>query len=155
MSGGSTPTAYQTHDIRGLTEFRPGTYVYQDRSSVSLGACERDDCAFTVLATVVSTAVPGQAVVDAGSKALGREPRDLHTDGGYGELIDRPEVTVKGMSEEHGILDLSRSSWKPVVGEQVRIIPNHVCIVTHLNDTIVGIRGDRVVERYAVDARGR
>jgi D-serine deaminase-like pyridoxal phosphate-dependent protein len=155
VSGGSTPTAYRTHDIRSLTEFRPGTYVYQDRSSVSLGACERGDCAFTVLATVVSNAVPGQAVVDAGTKALGREPRDLDANGGYGELLDRAEVIVKGMSEEHGILDLSRTSWKPEVGEQVRIIPNHVCIVTHLNDTIVGIRADRVVERYAGDARGR
>ena len=155
VSGGSTPTAFRTHDLQGLTEFRPGTYVYQDRSSVSLGTCDRDDCAFTVLATVVSNAVPGQAVVDAGSKALGREPRDLDPDGGYGELLDRPEVTVKSMSEEHGILDLSRTSWKPSVGEQVRIIPNHVCIVTHLNDTIVGIRNGVVVERYSVDARGR
>jgi len=155
VSGGSTPTAFRTHDLQGLTEFRPGTYVYQDRSSVSLGTCEHADCAFTVLATVVSTAVPGQAVVDSGSKALGREPRDLDASGGYGELLDRPEVIVKGMSEEHGILDLSRTSWKPVVGDQVRIIPNHVCIVTHLNDTIVGIRGGQVVERYSVEARGR
>jgi D-serine deaminase-like pyridoxal phosphate-dependent protein len=121
VSGGSTPTAFQTHEIRGLTEFRPGTYVYQDRSSVSLGTCDRDDCAFTVLATVVSTAVPGQAVVDSGSKALGREPRDLDPEGGYGELLDHPEVTVKSMSEEHGILDLSRTAWRPVVGEQVII----------------------------------
>jgi D-serine deaminase-like pyridoxal phosphate-dependent protein len=155
VSGGSSPTAFRTHDLQGLTEFRPGTYVYQDRSAVSLGTCDRDDCAFTVLATVVSNAVPGQAVVDAGSKALGREPRDLDPEGGFGELLDRPEVTVKGMSEEHGILDLSRTSWKPAVGEQVRIIPNHVCIVTHLNDTIVGIRNGAVVERYSVDARGR
>jgi D-serine deaminase-like pyridoxal phosphate-dependent protein len=59
------------------------------------------------------------------------------------------------MSEEHGILDLSRTNWRPSVGDQVRIIPNHVCIVTHLNDTIVGIRQDQVVERYSVDARGR
>ena len=155
VSGGSTPTAWHTHRIRGLTEFRPGTYVYQDRSQVALGVCNRDDCAFTVLATVVSTAVPGQAVIDAGSKALGREPRDLAGDAGYGELLDRPEVSVKGMSEEHGILDLSQSSWAPKVGDQVRVIPNHVCVVTHLNDFIVGIRGGAVVERYAVEARGR
>ncbi|HEX9895244.1 MAG TPA: alanine racemase [Gemmatimonadales bacterium] len=155
VSGGSTPTAWHTHRIRGLTEFRPGTYVYQDRSQVAMGVCDRDDCAFTVLATVVSTAVPGQAVVDAGSKALGREPRDLSSDAGYGELLDQPEVTVKGMSEEHGILDLSRSDWRPRVGDQVRVIPNHVCVVTHMNDVIVGIRGGEVVERYPVEARGR
>lgn len=74
---------------------------------------------------------------------------------GYGELLDRPEVMVRGMSEEHGILDLSRTDWQPRVGDQVRIIPNHVCIVTHLNDCIVGIRNGAVVERYEVAARGR
>lgn len=155
VSGGSTPTAWHTHRIRGLTEFRPGTYVYQDRSQVALGVCGRDDCAFTVLATVVSTAVPGQAVIDAGSKALGREPRDLGIDAGYGELLHHPEVTIKGMSEEHGLLDLGRSDWQPRVGDQVRVIPNHVCVVTHLNDFIVAVRGAEVVERYPVDARGR
>ncbi|HSR14779.1 MAG TPA: alanine racemase [Gemmatimonadales bacterium] len=154
VSGGSTPTAWQTHRVRGLTEFRPGTYVYQDRSQVAIGVCGRDDCALTVLATVVSTAVPNQAVIDAGTKALGREPGDFG-DGSFGELLDRPEVTVARMSEEHGILDLSRSDWRPRVGEQVRVIPNHVCIVTHLNDEVIGIRGGEVVERYPVAARGR
>jgi D-serine deaminase-like pyridoxal phosphate-dependent protein len=154
VSGGSTPTAWQTHRIEGLTEVRPGTYVYQDRSQVSLGVCQRDDCAVTVLATVVSTAVPGQAVIDAGTKALGREPQDLG-DGSFGELLDRPEVPVVRMSEEHGVLDLSRTDWRPKVGDQVRVIPNHVCIVTHLNDVMVGIRGGEVVERVDVAARGR
>lgn len=154
VSGGSTPTAWQTHRIEGLTEFRPGTYVYQDRSQAALGVCDRDDCALTVLATVVSTAVPGQAVIDAGTKALGREPQDLG-DGSFGELLDHPEVRVVRMSEEHGVLDLGPSEWRPRVGDQVRVLPNHVCIVTHLNDEIVGIRAGKVVERYAVAARGR
>jgi D-serine deaminase-like pyridoxal phosphate-dependent protein len=154
VSGGSTPTAWQTHRIEGLTEFRPGTYVYQDRSQVAIGVCDRDDCAVTVLATVVSTAVPGQAVIDAGTKALGREPQDLG-DGSFGELLDRQDVTVVRMSEEHGVLDLSRTDWRPKVGDQVRVIPNHVCIVTHLNDVMVGIRGGEVVERFDVAARGR
>ncbi|HEX9756005.1 MAG TPA: alanine racemase [Gemmatimonadales bacterium] len=154
VSGGSTPTSWSAHQIESLTEFRPGTYVYNDRATVTTDACTRDDCALTVLATVVSTAVAGQAVVDSGSKALGREAREI-ADAGYGELLDHPEVTVKAMSEEHGLLDLSRTDWRPEVGEQVRVIPNHVCIVVHLNDLIVGIRGDRVVERWAVEARGR
>jgi D-serine deaminase-like pyridoxal phosphate-dependent protein len=155
VSGGSTPTAFQSHEIRGVTELRPGTYVYNDREIVSTGAAERADCAFTVLATVVSTAVPGQAVIDAGSKALGREPLRVGIGEGFGELLDRPEVTVKSMSEEHGILDLSKTTWRPKVGDQVRVIPNHVCIVTHLNDVIWGIRGDQVETSWAVAARGR
>jgi D-serine deaminase-like pyridoxal phosphate-dependent protein len=154
VSGGSTPTAWQTHQIEGLTEIRPGTYVYNDRYTVAIGSCAREECALTVLGTVVSTAVPGQVVIDAGSKALGREPR-VEEGQGFGELLDRPEVTVKAMNEEHGILDLSRTAWRPAVGDQVRILPNHACIVTHLNDVVCGLRGAEVVERYEVTARGR
>lgn len=155
VSGGSTPTAFQSHEIHGITEIRPGTYVYNDREIVFTGAAARTDCAFTILATVVSTAVPGQAVVDAGAKALGREPIRSGAGEGFGELLDHPEVTVKGMSEEHGILDLSKTSWRPKVGDLVRIIPNHVCIVTHLNDFIYGVRGDQVDTVWPVAARGR
>lgn len=155
VSGGSTPTAFQSHEVGGLTEIRPGTYIYNDREIVSTGAAVREDCAFTILATIISTAVPGQAVCDAGAKALGREPLRVGSGAGFGELLDHPEVTVKGMSEEHGILDLSLTDWKPKVGDLVRIIPNHVCIVTHLNDFIHGIRGDRVETVWPVAARGR
>lgn len=156
VSGGSTPTLWHTHELRGVTEMRPGTYVYNDRTTAEIGACAWDECAFTVLATVVSTAVAGQAVIDAGTKALGREPmRGADGGGGFGALLEHPEVVVKGMSEEHGLLDLSRSSWKPRVGELVRVIPNHVCIVVHLNDTMHGVRGEVVERSWPVDARGR
>jgi D-serine deaminase-like pyridoxal phosphate-dependent protein len=94
-------------------------------------------------------------VIDAGAKALGREPLRVGGGEGFGELLDHPEVTVKGMSEEHGILDLSKTTWKPKVGDQIRIIPNHVCIVTHLNDSIYGIRGETVESHWPVAARGR
>ena len=155
VSGGSTPAAWRMHEIPGVTEVRPGTYVYNDRTTAEIGACSWDDCAFTVLATVVSTAVPGQAVIDAGCKALGREPVRGAAGEGFGALIDRPEVTVARMSEEHGILDLARTSWRPAVGDLVRIVPNHVCIVVHLNDSIHGVRGDLVETRWPVSARGR
>lgn len=155
VSGGSTPTMWRSHEITGVTEIRPGTYVYNDRTTAEIGACTWADCAFTVLATVVSTSVPGQAVIDAGAKALGREPIRGTAGEGWGALADRPEVVVARMSEEHGILDLSASDWRPQVGELVRIVPNHVCIVTHLNDVVIGVRGDEVVTSWPVDARGR
>jgi len=156
VSGGSTPTLWNTHELTGVTEFRPGTYVYNDRTTAAIGACDWDDCALTVLATVVSTAVPGQAVIDAGSKALGREPmRGTDSADGFGCVLGQRDVIVKGMSEEHGILDLSRSSWRPEVGERVRVIPNHVCIVVHLNDVIAGVRNDEVETSWPVTARGR
>jgi D-serine deaminase-like pyridoxal phosphate-dependent protein len=156
VSGGSTPTLWHTHELSSVTEFRPGTYVYNDRTTAAIGACDWDDCALTVLATVVSTAVPGQAVIDAGTKALGREPmRGADGADGFGCLLDRRDVTVKSMSEEHGILDLSRTSWRPDVGDRVRVIPNHVCIVVHLNDVVAGVRGDLVETTWPVTARGR
>lgn len=155
VSGGSTPAAWRMHEIPGVTEVRPGTYVYNDRTTAQIGACSWDDCAFTVLGTVVSTAVPGQAVIDCGSKALGREPMRGVAEEGFGALLDRPEVTVARMSEEHGILDLSATDWRPRVGDQVRIVPNHVCVVVHLNDAVSGVRGDQVESSWPVAARGR
>jgi D-serine deaminase-like pyridoxal phosphate-dependent protein len=154
VSGGSTPTIAKAHEIEGLSEIRPGTYAYNDRITQQTGACGWDDCALTVLATVVSTAVPGQAVIDAGTKALGREPAAKPEDG-FAALADRPEVTVQRMSEEHGILDLRDSDWRPTIGEQVRLVPNHVCIVVHLHEIVYGIRGDRIETSWPVSARGR
>ena len=155
VSGGSTPTAWRMHEVAGVTEVRPGTYVYNDRTTAEIGACAWEDCALTVLATVISIAVPGQAVIDAGTKALGREPVRGAAGEGFGALLDRPEVTVTRMSEEHGILDLTRSDWRPRIGEQVRVVPNHVCIVVHLNDVVYGVRGEAVETSWPVTARGR
>jgi D-serine deaminase-like pyridoxal phosphate-dependent protein len=155
VSGGSTPAAWRMHEVAGVTEVRPGTYVYNDRTTAAIGACGWEDCALTVLATVVSTAVPGQAVIDAGSKALGREPMRDGDGEGFGALLDHPDVTVQRMSEEHGVLDLGASGWRPQVGDQVRVIPNHVCIVVHLNDVVYGVRDEVVETRWDVAARGR
>jgi D-serine deaminase-like pyridoxal phosphate-dependent protein len=155
VSGGSTPTLWRTHELPGVTEMRPGTYVYNDRTTAVIGACGWDDCALTVLATVVSTSVPGQAVIDAGTKALGREPVRGAEGEGFGQLLEHPDVVVARMSEEHGVLDLERSDWRPVVGERVRVVPNHVCIVVHLNDLVYGARGDVVQSSWPVAARGR
>lgn len=156
VSGGSTPTLWRTHEIAGVTEVRPGTYAYNDRSTAEIGACSWDDCALSVLATVVSVAVSGQAVIDAGTKALGREPlRGADAAGGFACLLEHPEVVVEAMSEEHGILDLRKSEWRPAVGDRVRALPNHVCIVVHLNDLVYGVRDDRVEGSWPVLARGR
>ena len=155
VSGGSTPTMFRTHELPGVTEFRPGTYVFNDRTTAAVNACEWDDCALTVAATVVSTAVPGQAVIDAGSKALGREPLRGPEGEGFGALRDHPEVYVRSMSEEHGILELKDTDWRPRVGDVVHVIPNHVCIVVHLNDVVFGARNDVVERKWIVEARGR
>ena len=154
VSGGSTPTFWRSHEVDGVTEVRPGTNIFNDRTTAEIGACAWDEVAYSVLATVVSTAVPGQAVVDAGSKALAKEEIRAETVG-YGALLDRPEVIVKSVSEEHGLLDLSRTDWRPRVGERVRIVPNHVCVSVNLHERLYGVRGQDVAEIWDVAARGR
>jgi D-serine deaminase-like pyridoxal phosphate-dependent protein len=152
VSGGSTPTVWNSHRVAGLTEVRAGSCIFNDRESVSHGSAAWEDLAYTVLATVVSTAVPGQAVVDAGSKALSKEVRS--DDGSFGALLDRPEVVVSALSEEHGVLDLSKSSWKPRVGERVRVVPNHVCVSVNLQDRLLALDGSSL-DVWELEARGR
>lgn len=153
VSGGSTPTLWRSHEVAGLTEIRPGINVLNDRNTATVGACAWSECAYSVLATVVSTAVPGQAVIDAGSKALAKE-EGLAPEGGYGALLDRPEVHVRGLSEEHGLLDLSGTAWRPRVGERVRVVPNHVCASVNLHERLHVLRGGAPQATWAVAARG-
>jgi D-serine deaminase-like pyridoxal phosphate-dependent protein len=155
VSGGSTPTLWRTHQLPDVTEVRPGTYVFNDRATLATGACAWDDCALTVLATVVSTSVPGQAVIDAGTKALGREPLSAQGEEGFGQLLEHPEVVVRRMSEEHGVLDLGDGAWRPSVGDVVRVVPNHVCVAVHLHDLMYGVRAGRLERSWPIAARGR
>lgn len=153
VSGGSTPTLWRSHEIAGLTEIRPGINIFNDRTMAGIGSCAWGDCAYSVLATVVSTAVGGQVVIDAGSKSLGKEDvPGLH---GYGVLLDHPDLVVAILSEEHGIVDLSGSDWKPQVGDRVRVVPNHVCVSVNLQERLYGVRGTEVVAEWEVDARRR
>jgi D-serine deaminase-like pyridoxal phosphate-dependent protein len=154
VSGGSTPAAEQSHLVPQLTEIRPGTYIFNDRTTAVIGACSWSECAYTVLATVVSTSVAGQAVVDAGSKALSREDIRGADAPGFGALLDRPDIQVKALSEEHGLLDLSRTDWRPRVGERVRIVPNHVCVSVNLHERLWGVRGgDQIEASWPIQAR--
>ena len=155
VSAGSTPTMWHTHDVPALTEMRPGTSVYHDRTTASIGVATWDEIAFTVLATVISTAVPGQVVLDAGTKALAREPLRGIEGEGWAAVQDRPHLFVQRMSEEHGIIDLGDDPWRPHVGDLVRLVPNHVCVAMHNFDRVVAVRGATVVDGWAVDARGR
>ncbi|MFN8653183.1 MAG: alanine racemase [Gemmatimonadales bacterium] len=154
VSGGSTPTLWQSHTLAGLTEIRPGTTVFNDRTTALAGVCDWDACAYSILATVVSTAVPGQAVIDAGSKALAKE--ELRGAGsGYGALLDRPSVVVSALSEEHGMLDLSGTDWRPRVGDRVQVVPNHVCVSVNLQERVWGAENESLRCRWPVTARGR
>lgn len=134
-----------------VTERRPGTYIYYDRFQVREQAASLDDCALTVLATVVSRPTPTRIVIDAGSKSL---TSDLLGMEGYG-LVMGTELTVKGLSEEHGVIEMPVASDWPRVGERLRIIPNHACVVSNLFDKVTLISGEEVVDVIPVAARGR
>jgi D-serine deaminase-like pyridoxal phosphate-dependent protein len=151
VSGGSTPTLWRSHEVPGMTEIRSGSCIFFDREARNVGVARPEDLAYTVLATVVSTAVPGQAVVDAGSKALAKEGR---VGDGFGFLLDHPEVLVSSLSEEHGVLDLSSTDWAPTIGTRVRIVPNHVCVSVNLQDALLADEGDRHVF-LPLEGRGR
>jgi len=153
VSGGSTPTARHYQADCGLTEIRPGTYVFNDRMQLAKWSAQPSDCALTVLATVISTPEPGRAVLDAGSKALGTDqPAELP---GYGVLKEDHNAVVVRVNEEHGFLDLTNASVKLRVGDKVEVIPNHCCVTTNLYDEMAAVRGGEVVETWPIAARGK
>jgi D-serine deaminase-like pyridoxal phosphate-dependent protein len=152
VSVGSTPTAALAMGVPGVTECRPGNYVFHDASQVALGTCGIEDCALTVVATIVSVPAPDRAVVDAGSKTLSSDPLRPRP-GGYGQLLGRAS-RIEKLSEEHGVIAVAEGeSFR--VGERVRILPNHACVVANLQDRLVGVSGNRVEAVLPVAARGR
>lgn len=155
VSGGSTPTAYQSHHIRHATEIRPGTYIFNDMNTVRGGYVSLDECAAHIVCTVVSDAVPGQVVIDAGSKTLTSDLCGPAPDSGYGYVIEYPEARIGKLTEEHGQIDLSRYSSRPKVGDRLTIIPNHICPCINLQDRVYWARAGEPVEALEVDARGR
>lgn len=150
LSGGSTPTASRSARPP-LTELRPGEYVYNDLGKLRVGACGPDDLALFVAATVVSDAVPGQVVVDVGTKVLGREGSEIR---GYGTAPTVPGAVLTKLNEYHGYLALPEGVRRPAVGEVLAIAPNHVCPVVNLFDEMIVHEAGRPVGRWPVDARG-
>jgi D-serine deaminase-like pyridoxal phosphate-dependent protein len=155
VSGGGTPKAWQAHEIAGLTEVRVGTYIYHDRATVGVGAATLDNCALHVHATVISRPTETRAVIDAGSKSLSSDRVDPSIGEGYGLILEYPDAVIERLNEEHGVIDLTRCAGKPVIGERVRIVPNHVCVVTNLHDEVVTSRRGEVVATWPIPARGK
>lgn len=151
ITSGGSPDMMSAHLAPIATEHRPGTYVYNDRSLVARGACDWDDCALTVLATVVSVPAPNRAIIDAGSKTL---TSDLFGLSGHGHVLGRPDIAIDQLSEEHGRLR-SEGEIGLVVGQRLRIVPNHACVVTNMVDAVHVIGRDRAPELWPVPARGK
>jgi D-serine deaminase-like pyridoxal phosphate-dependent protein len=155
VSGGSTPTAYNSHQVRGLTEIRAGTYVFYDMNEFKAGFCQLSHCALKVLVTVVSYAVAGHAVIDGGSKTFSSDRLRSGDRSGFGRVTEYPDIQFVSMSEEHGHLDISRSNYKPQIGDKLTVIPNHVCTCVNMHDQIYYHRDGIVEEVWAVEGRGK
>lgn len=156
VSGGCTPAMRMTHLTPSVNELRAGTYVFLDRTEVAFDApLTLADCALRVHATVVSTAVPGRAVVDAGSKALSDAPFGGPGGEGRGAVAGHPDVTIPFTNEEHGVCDVSASEATWHVGDRVEIVPNHVCTCVNLQDVICAARAGVVEHVWTVEARGK
>jgi D-serine deaminase-like pyridoxal phosphate-dependent protein len=153
VSTGGSPNLKNLGKLKGATEHRPGTYIYNDRMQVAAGVAEWDDCALNIYSTVVSRAGPERGILDAGSKTLTSDPGGELD--GYGLILEHPEAKIARFAEEHGFLDLTRSNTRPVVGDVVRIVPNHVCVVVNMMDEVVMVRGDEIVGVLPVAARGK
>ncbi|MDB5304664.1 MAG: D-threonine aldolase [Phycisphaerales bacterium] len=155
VSGGSTPTAFQSHLVPHLTEIRPGTYVYNDMNCVRGQCATLDDCAARILATVVSTAVPGQIVLDAGSKTLTSDRCGPAPDSGHGYLLECPLAKIIKLSEEHAQVDVAGCDHIPKVGDRVSVIPNHICPCVNLQDNVWWKEEGHPPRAIAVEARGK
>ena len=152
VSVGATPSAKVTCTVPDVTETRPGTYVFDDFFQIKLGAAAEQDCALTILATVISVPAPDRAVIDAGTKSFfSDKSKDF---GVYGLVKGMPHLSLVRAYEEHGVLKVDPSAGKLNVGDKVEIIPNHVCPAVNLYDELVGVRNDVVALTWKVAARG-
>ncbi len=163
VSVGATPTLRYSLAEDGLTELRPGNYVYYDRSQVGLGAAAITDCALTVLATVVSKPADDRIILDSGSKTLTTDrARGWSDPEGFGAVFPQPDATdpddtlvVERLSEEHAVVHAASGTTPLEPGDRVRILPNHSCVVSNMVDAVQLVDGLTVLGPLPVAARGR
>ena len=155
VSAGATPPARFSLEQAGFSEFRPGNYVYFDRTQVALGAAALDDCALTVLATVVSKPAKDRIIFDSGSKTLTNDgARGFAPLEGFGTVVGHDNLSIERLSEEHATVRVKEGSTTLEPGDRVRIIPNHSCVVSNLVDQ-AWLVDDRMVEPLPIAARGK
>ena len=162
ISVGATPTARYSAQLPGITELRPGNYIYYDRMQVALGSATWDDCALTVLARVVSRPAPDRLILDSGSKTLTNDVARGTAGAGYGAVLKSLDsfvpdeaLLIERLSEEHATVRVAGDGCALVPGDLVRIVPNHSCVVSNLVDDVWVVDGDEAQDQLRVAARGR
>jgi D-serine deaminase-like pyridoxal phosphate-dependent protein len=151
VSIGSTPTARFSAQVKGVTETRPGTYVFYDTTQVLKFAATWDDCAQTILTTVV-VKHPDRLIFDCGSKTLSS---DGAPNGMYGTVKGFPNLEIWRLNEEHATVRIAGDGPLPEIGDKVEIIPNHACAVMNLHDSFVAVSKDEVIGEFDIQARGK
>jgi D-serine deaminase-like pyridoxal phosphate-dependent protein len=161
ISVGATPTLRFSARQHGLTELRPGNYVYMDRTQVALRSAALHDCALTVLATVVSKPAADRIILDCGSKTLSSDQaRGIAEAPGFGAILvedgtaEDGSLTIERLSEEHATVRVTGTT-RLEPGNRVRVLPNHSCVVSNLVDVVRLVDDERVVETLPVAARGQ
>lgn len=155
VSSGSTPSLEKTHLIRHVNEILVGTAVLNDYFVLKFGHCRLEDCAARVVTTVVSDAVPGQIIIDTGSKALSAKQLLRHEDHEMGYVVEYPEARITRLHEEHGWVDTGPCKRPPKVGERMSIVPVNVSLCMNLYDHVYVLTTDGKLQKERVDARGR
>lgn len=159
VSVGSTPTAAYAAQVPGVTEIRPGTYVFQDRMQTQFGVCKPEDWAVSVRVTVISRPSPDLAIIDGGSKTFATDIQP-NTDPlrliGYGQVLELEDALFERLSEEHGMLRLGPSAQASGlhVGDVLHVVPNHVCSTVNLHNRAVIRSGDGHWRSVPIPARG-
>ena len=155
MSAGSTPLVFHSHEFPGINEIRPGTYIFNDVNCVRSGMATLEDCAVTIMTTVVSNARPGYVIVDGGSKTFSSDYLAGSTEASFGHVTEAPPAVFYNMNEEHGFLDVGECGRKFEIGERLRVVPNHVCVAMNLHEHVYGVRGGEVEQMWRVEGRGK
>ena len=151
VSTGGTPNFANIGKLKGATEHRAGTCIFNDLMMIETGFASVEDCAYHIYTSVVSRGSDTRGILDAGSKTLTSDTGGLE---GYGKVIEHPCAKIHKFAEEHGFLDLTLCNDKPSVGDIVRVIPNHVCVSVNMMDQLVAVKDGRIEEVIPVAARG-
>lgn len=152
ISVGSTPTSVYVGEQTGVTEIRPGSYVFGDGTQLSTGIIDESGCAMSVMTTVVSAPRPGTVIVDGGSKTFSGDTNPHRP--GYGIVKGNPGVYLERLSEEHGNVRVPDEAVYEI-GQRLFFIPNHCCTTTNMHDRVYGLRNGKVESILTIDARGK
>jgi D-serine deaminase-like pyridoxal phosphate-dependent protein len=149
VSVGSTAGAWSAPTAAGVTEARPGTYVYGDENQVAIGTIAEADTAVTVLGRVISVQRGEPVLVDTGTKAMSADGT-LHGDGRIGTVVSSAGGVLAAGHEEHGFL---RGSSGLRVGDLIRIRPNHACGVSNMHSRVFPVEDGVVADVWPVVGR--